>query len=327
MIFEKLSNSSIDEFHIIENYFKQKSRVRSDVIMGIGDDAALLKVNKDQLLVFSMDTLVEGVHFSPKINADDIGFKSLAVSLSDLAAMGAEPAWLTLALTMPSIDITWIDKFSEGLFFLANQFNMQLIGGDTTQGPLSITIQAHGFVPSHQALYRHGAKPGDKIYVSGTLGDAGLGLKVVSKKIILPKKAREHALRGLNRPVPQVKLGMLLRGSASSAIDISDGFLADLSHILKAAQVGAEIWVSQIPLSSELKKHCPPKEAIKLALTAGDDYELCFTVPPQEESYLLDKLKKEKMTCYCVGEIKENLDLHLLGYSDRLSEYGFRHFA
>ncbi|MFZ2315835.1 MAG: thiamine-phosphate kinase [Gammaproteobacteria bacterium] len=320
-------NSKMGEFSLIENYFKQKTIARSDVVMGIGDDGALLKAPKEQLLVFSMDSLVEGVHFLPKINAYDIGFKSLAVNLSDLAAMGAEPAWLTLALTMPSIDINWINGFTEGLFFLANQFNMQLIGGDTTRGSLTITIQAHGFVPPQQALCRQGAKAGDKIYVSGTLGDAGLGLKAALGTFVLPEEAHQYVLQRLHRPIPQIKLGMLLRGLASSAIDISDGLLADLGHILEASCVGAEIWTEQIPLSRVLKEHCTQNETMKLALTAGDDYELCFTVPPQEESKLVARLKEEQISCCCIGEIKESLGMHLLGYSGSLSEYGFQHFV
>jgi thiamine-monophosphate kinase len=320
-------NAMMGEFSVIENYFKRKTIARSDVVIGIGDDGALLKAPKEQLLVFSIDSLVEGVHFLPKTNAYDIGFKSLAVNLSDLAAMGAEPAWLTLALTMPIIDISWIKDFADGLFFLANQFNMELIGGDTTRGSLTITIQVHGFVPPHQALCRQGAKAGDKIYVSGTLGDAGLGLKTASGKFVLPGEAYQHVLQRLHRPMPQVKLGMLLRGLASSAIDISDGFLADLSHILEASCVGAEIRAEQIPLSRALKEYCTQNEAMKLALTAGDDYELCFTVPPQKESKLIARLKEEQISCYCIGEIKESLGVHLLGYSDSLSEYGFQHFV
>jgi len=227
---------NINEFELIKRYFQQTIVSRRDVVCGIGDDAALLQCSPEQLLVVSTDTLIEGVHFPQTTTAQDLAYKALAVNLSDLAAMGAEPAWFTLALTLPTPDPSWLAHFSQGLFQLAQQFNIQLVGGDTTRGPLSITIQVLGQVPAHQALLRQGAQAGDKIYVSGTLGDAGLGLEVSLGKRQVSETASQFVLQRLNRPFPQVQLGLALRGLASSAIDISDGLLADLDHLWKAAK-------------------------------------------------------------------------------------------
>lgn len=315
----------LDEFSLIDHYFKNSTLARADVLLGIGDDAALLQVPINQLLVLSMDTLVEGVHFPVDTLPFNIGYKALAVNLSDLAAMGAEPAWITLALTLPTLDATWLKDFAEGLFSLAKQFNVQLIGGDTTRGPLTITIQAHGFVPSQKVLSRQGAKIGDKIYVSGTLGDAGLGLQVALKKCDLTDDDKQVVLQRLNAPTPRVELGMLLREFASSAIDISDGLLADLSHVLKASQVGAHIIVEDLPLSSILHK-LPSEKAHELALTAGDDYELCFTIPIEKEKEFLASLSHLDVSCRCIGEIKKEEGLRLSGLSNKLTRLGFRHF-
>ena len=316
----------MDEFSLIEKFFLKKTISRSDVLMGIGDDGALLQVPKEQLLVASIDTLIEGVHFLRETNPFDIGYKALTVNLSDLAAMGAEPAWATLALTVPRNDSSWFDEFTEGFFQIAHQFNVQLVGGDTTKGPLTITVQAHGFVPPGEALSRSGAKVGDKIYVSGTVGDAGFALQVAIGKYDLPLQEKEFFLHRLNRPVPQIKLGKLLRGLANSAIDISDGLFADLKHILKSSRVGATIVTDNIPLSDAIKKYLPFDQAKELALTAGDDYELCFTVSPEKEGQLLALLRQEKIACSCIGEIKEELECYFIDYNEKLSEEGFRHF-
>lgn len=315
------------EFDIIKRYFKQKTLSRSDVKLGIGDDCALLSIPKHQLLAVSIDTLVEGLHFPINTPAYDIGFKSLAVNLSDLAAMGAEPAWITLALTMPKANENWLQAFSQGLFELAQEYNLQLIGGDTTRGPLTITIQIHGFLPEKQALRRNGAKVGDKIYVSGPLGDAGLGLQIALGKIKVKADDEAYLLQRLNRPNPRVKLGLFLRDFAHSAIDISDGLLADLEHILSESKVGATIYTTLIPLSNELKRNASAEEAIHLALTAGDDYELCFTVSSEKEEKLIAALKKENTICYCIGEITQENALVLQDYPHVLPvKLGFTQF-
>lgn len=316
------------EFSLIDQFFKKKTLMRADVSLGIGDDAALLTVPADHELVMAVDTLVEGVHFPPHTTPQEIGYKALAVNLSDLAAMGATPAWMLLAATLPSADKEWIEQFSAGLFELAQSFNVQLVGGDSTRGPLTVTVQITGFVPTHKALCRHGAKVGDKIYVSGPLGDAGLGLQVATGKWQLSGVDKAQALQRLNRPFPRVHLGILLREYASSAIDISDGLLADLGHLLTASRVGAYVDAEQLPLSNLLCRTLALNEARKLALTAGDDYELCFTVAPAKESALLEQLARENITCYCIGEITDHLEtINLHGVTGSLDQLGFTHWG
>ncbi|MBA3661686.1 MAG: thiamine-phosphate kinase [Gammaproteobacteria bacterium] len=314
------------EFSIIETYFKNKTLTRDDVELGIGDDAALLRLPSAQLLVLSTDTLIKGVHFPENTAAYDIGYKALAVNLSDLAAMGALPAWFSLALTLPLADTSWLQDFTQGLFNLAKEFNVQLVGGDTTRGALSITIQALGWVPPHQALRRSGAKVGDKIYVSGTMGDAGLGLQVALGKMTLSSKDNQLVLNRLNQPFPKVKLGMLLRTFATSAIDLSDGLYADLNHILTQSQVGAEINTDNLPLSVTLKKYLSPQDAKIYALTAGDDYELCFTIPLAKEIEFLQMIQTAQMNCTCIGEVKSEPGIQLTGFIGSLPTQGYQHF-
>jgi thiamine-monophosphate kinase len=318
--------SALSEFDIIRVYFQKNTVKRGDVVLGIGDDAALLQCAPDQLLVAATDTLIENVHFPKETRAEDIAYKALAVNLSDLAAMGAEPLWFLLALTLPTADARWLEAFSQGLFELARPYDLQLAGGDTTRGPLSITIQVLGRVPSQQALLRSGAQSGDKIYVSGTLGDAGLGLKLCQRGIKLPEEAGQFFLERLHRPQPQIQLGLLLRGGANSAIDLSDGLVADLGHLLTSSQVGARIEVNQLPLSPHLKAALPLEEAQGLALHAGDDYELCFTVPEKEETRLLRQIHAAGFSCTAIGEIRETQGLELVGYSRPLVQAGYRHF-
>lgn len=317
---------NISEFNLIDTYFKNKTAARPDVIVGIGDDAALVTAPGQQL-VMAMDTLISGVHFPAQTAAFDIGFKALAVNLSDLAAMGAKPAWLMLALTMPKSDASWIAQFSEGLLQLAHQYTMQLIGGDTTRGALTITVQVSGFVPGNRVLRRQGAKVGDGIYVSGTLGDAGLGLLAVTDQLeIKNEEDRFFLLQRLNRPTPRIVLGLLLRNLASSAIDISDGLLADLTHILKINQVGAHINTDSLPLSAAVKNNISMHEAKRLALTAGDDYELCFTVSHYKEKLLQDALRKTNHTVTKIGEITAQTSLQLSGFNEILTTQGYQHF-
>lgn len=316
----------LTEFDLIKTYFKHSDNKRADVIVGLGDDAAILKIPENQQLVVSIDTLVSGVHFFSDANPYDIGYKSLAVNLSDLAAMGAEPAWVTLALTLPEANPTWLAEFSRGFFSLIEKYQLQLIGGDTTRGLLSITVQVHGFVPSGKALLRSGAKPGDKIYVSGSLGDAGYALQLL-------KAAKSNIsltlLQRLLQPEPRLELGLLLRDVASAAIDVSDGLIADLGHILTNSQVGATVWVDELPLSSSLLSHMNLESALPYALAAGDDYELCFCVSPEYEKQVQQIAVQANCTCTCVGVIEVNLGLRLLhnDYSSyQLVQHGFQHF-
>lgn len=312
---------TLHEFDIIEKFFKQQPVLRSDVILGIGDDAAIVQV-PPQNLIITADTLVENVHFLKNTAAFDIGFKALAVNLSDLAAMGATPAWITLALTLPKVDESWLKNFCCGLFELAQRYNVQLIGGDLTHGPLAITIQAHGFVPHQQAIRRDGAKAGDLIYVTHTIGDAALGLLYAKKQISANPAFIDFLLTHLNRPEPQVQIGEKLRGAASAAIDISDGLAADLGHILKKSGVGAIINVDSLPLSQALRASVSHEQALELALNGGDDYELCFTIP-EKKVEILD------FDCTYIGMIidGEGLDLQLKDgskYNTKIS--GYQHF-
>lgn len=315
------------EFGLIKKFFAEVGAVRSDVELSIGDDCALIRPPAEQLLAITTDTLVAGVHFLPDVSAFDLGYKSVAVNLSDLAAMGAEPAWITLALTLANINEAWLAEFSRGMATLLKPYNLQLIGGDTTQGPLTITIQAHGFVPSSSVLKRANAQPGDKIYVTGTLGDAGAGLRIIKQMLKLPEAIMEPLLLRLHRPTPRVKEGIALRQVASSAIDISDGLIADLTHILTSSRVGAHLDVETLPISPTLNQAVDRATALQLALTAGDDYELCFTVPPSHET----KLSRLPVECTCIGYIEREPGLRLYSNSGKSyplpGKLGYQHFT
>ena len=264
---------AISEFAVIERYFRQDWPLRDDVALGIGDDAALLEVPVNHQLVVAVDTLVAGRHFPQGTSAFDVAYKALAVNLSDLAAMGASPAWATLALTLPEADESWLKSFAEGFFQLAKRYRVDLVGGDTTRGPLSITLQLHGLVETGKALRRDGARPGQKIYVSGTLGDAACALR----EIMAGNVADPTLLGRLNRPEPRLEFGLALAGTAAAAIDISDGLLADLGHIVVASRCGATLWVDRLPCSAELTARAPA-DVLDCQLQGGDDYELCFTL-------------------------------------------------
>jgi thiamine-monophosphate kinase len=319
--------SSVDEFGLIQRFFQQQPIYpQRGVILGIGDDAAVCAVPASQHLAVAIDTLVAGVHFPKNTRAYDIGYKTLAVNLSDMAAMGATPAWFTLALTCPTADTQWLTDFSQGLFALAQQYQINLIGGDTTRGALTISIQIAGFVPRTQALTRSGAQVGDGIYVTGSLGDAGLGLQLFKQnQIDTPEK--NHCIARLNRPTPQVAVGQALRTIANSAIDISDGLAADLNHILTASKVGADLNLSQLPLSSALTSLLNRQHALQLALHAGDDYELCFTVPSDKQAALKIALQGQR---YCqIGTITAQRGLRCYDENQQLvhlSASGYQHF-
>lgn len=305
----------MNEFEIIQKFFTQSLK-REDIILGSGDDCALVYSN--QPIAITTDTLIEGVHFLKNTSAYDIGYKALAVNLSDLAAMGAEPAWITIALTIPEANELWLTEFSQGLFELANRFKIQLIGGDLTKGSLQMTISAYGFIPASKALRRNAAIPGDLIYVTHTIGDAALALSFLLKKTTPP----QTILKKLTQPEPRIEIGKKLREIAHAAIDISDGLAADLNHILKKSHVGAILYVDQLPLSHFLCESVSSIDAIEFALYGGDDYELCFTIPP-------DKINDLSFDCTCVGEITKNTGLNLL-FSDGKKYYGkkqgYQHF-
>lgn len=320
------------EFSLIDKYFKDRGIVRDDVTLAIGDDAAITNVPTGFQLITAVDTLVDAVHFPRDSQPFDIGYKALAVNLSDMAAMGAEPAWATLALTMPQVDDLWLQQFCDGFYSLAKAFNVQLIGGDTTQGPLSVTVQLMGLVPHGDALKRSGAQAGDRIFVSGTVGDAALGLQVHQQKLSLPNlsdEQKQSLLTRLHRPVPRIELGIALRNIASSAIDISDGLIADLNHILETSQVGATVHLEQAPVSETMQALGNLVDHYAYAIGGGDDYELCFTVP---ESRIEEYLKLHQQLTIRVSEIgvvEKNTGLRLLnkGVETEPPIKGFEHFS
>ena len=320
---------SATEFEIIRRYFARQQLRRDDVLAGIGDDAALLQMPSGSELAVCIDTLVAAVHFPESTPAAAIGHKALAVNLSDLAAMGATPAWVTLSLTLPEYDPAWLEDFSQAFFRLADRYGVQLVGGDTTRGPLSITVQAHGFVPTGKALRRQGARPGDRIYVTGTLGDAGLALQLGDQA--------DPALRErLDYPEPRVTAGQLLRDYASAAIDISDGLLADLGHLLEADGSGAAIDIDALPRSAlftsamQQAGFTQPELFYTLPLSAGDDYELCFTVPAQFCEEMELALSKNTIDCTAIGVIQQQSGIRCHranGDVYQAANRGYQHFG
>lgn len=267
----------MSEFDLIGRYFAALGPERPDVVLGVGDDCALLEIPPGQTLAVSIDTLSAGVHFFADCDPEHIGHKSLAVGLSDLAAMGAEPAWATLALTLPAADEGWIRAFAMGFGKLASAHGMRLVGGDTTRGPLSVAVQVHGLVPTGAAIRRSGARPGDAIFVSGTLGDAGLALR----RMLAGEPVAPELRRRLECPEPRVELGRRLRGVVSAMIDLSDGLAGDLGHVLTASAVGAELELERLPLTPQVAEVVAATEDWSLPLASGDDYELGFCIPPE----------------------------------------------
>ncbi len=299
----------MNEFELIRTYFARQPVARRDVVLGIGDDAAILQPAPGQQLVVTTDLLVSGVHFLPDVEPASLGHKALAVNLSDLAAMGAEPAWFLLNIALPSVDEKWLAGFCDGLFALARQYNVQLVGGDTSRGPLTIAIEAHGFVPAGQALTRSGARPGDRIFVTGTLGDAGLALRHRQGRLQLAAAELLACVKRLDRPTPRIEAGLLLRAVAASAIDISDGLVADLGHILEQSRAGARVDLGRLPVSSAYRAHLHDA-GWDLALANGDDYELCFTVPP-EKLAALEKIKSRFPDITEIGIIESEPGLRI----------------
>ena len=327
---------SLSEFELIDRYFTRSSQ-RTDVLQGIGDDGAVLCVPRARKLVVTVDTLVSGIHFLDTIDPYDLGWKVLAVNLSDLAAMGAEPAWATLALTLPEPNEAWLQEFSRGFFELANRYNVALVGGDTTKGPvLCITLQAHGFVPPGQILRRSGARPGDLIYVTGTLGDAAMGLALQLGRWPgeVPLTQYLHCTDRLDRPIPRVTAGLALRDIASAAIDLSDGLGADLSHVLQASgtalggtTLGAVVYLECLPRSPMMKA---TPISWEMVVGGGDDYELCFTVPPERLPYLKPIEATLGYNLTLIGEVQDSPGISWIdteGQPIIIDRLGFSHFA
>lgn len=319
------------EFSLIARYFDRVRSSRRDVETGIGDDCALLTVAEKQLLAISTDTLVSGIHFLPDIDPRDLGYKALAVNLSDLAAMGADPTWLTLAITLPEVDESWLEAFSDSLFEQLDYYDMQLIGGDTTRGPLSMTLGIHGLVPVGRALKRSGARPGDWIYVTGTPGDSAAGLAILQDRLTVedPTQAAYLKKRHL-RPTPRILHGQALRDLASSAIDLSDGLISDLGHILKASECGARVDLDALPYSEAVKANVDAERALQWALSGGEDYELCFTVPELNRGALDVAIGNLGIPFTCIGQVapaSEGLQFMQNGKPVTLNLKGYDHFA
>lgn len=318
----------MSEFSLIDTWFQSLGQHRSDVTLGVGDDAAIVDVPTGKQLLISVDTLISGVHFPEHTKPEDIAWKALAVNLSDMAAMGADPNWFTLALTLPESNDAWLKEFSAGLQRIAARYGVQLVGGDTTKGPLSITLQIHGSVDRGQALRRDGARPGDLIYVSGSLGDAGLGLLGLQGELTLPKPDLDPLLDRLNRPTPRVELGKSLSPIASAAIDLSDGLAQDLGHILDKSHVGATLYADKLPLSDITRKWLNLAGGIHLPLNAGDDYELCFTIPEHKQGELEQVLAGQAVPCAWIGTIDQEPGLRCITDEgiETLSSTGYQHF-
>lgn len=317
------------EFELIKHFFTKQIVKRKDVVFGIGDDCAVLAPIQNQNLVVTTDTLVAGVHFPFDTSPRAIGHKAVAVNLSDIAAMGAKPSWISLAITLPDIDEAWLLEFCEGVFELCEFYNVELIGGDTTQGPLSITITAQGFTPEGSYLSRSGAKSGDWLYVTGDLGDAALALQQITGRVDLEPQFIDTIRRKLDYPRPRVLAGQTIREYASSAIDLSDGLIADLGHICQASNVGANVVLDALPLSTIMCDSLLTDDAIALALSGGDDYELLFTVSEDNKVGMETAMSHAGTAVTCIGQMNasQTITTTLNNKPIPINTAGFEHFS
>lgn len=310
---------SLSEFSLIDRFFTRQRIHNPSTTLNIGDDCALLDLPSGYELAITTDTMVENIHFFKNTDPKQLGHKLLAVNLSDLASMGAKPLSVTLALTLPKVEEQWLEQFALGFLTLAERYKVDLIGGDTTQGALTLTVQALGLVPKGRALKRSAAKVGDLIYLSGNIGDAGLGLKIM-QGYLCPEP--NQALTQFHTPEPQCDTGQALLGIANACIDISDGLSSDLGHILRLSQVGATIDWQKLPLSNAVLNYLAETGDDLMPLTAGDDYQLCFTVSP-------DKAALAPEHCTAIGVIEKQHGLRLLksGNIHTLEVKGYEHFS
>ena len=326
------NRQSLTEFELISRYFSNidGGNLSSVVTLGVGDDCALMSIPEGQQLALSIDTLVAGRHFPVDASPYDLAQRALAVSVSDLAAMGATPLAFTLALTLPSVESSWLKEFSQGLRLAAQTYRIPLIGGDTTQGPLSLTLQVHGAVPTGRALRRSGGSAGDGIFVSGTLGDAAAALAMMQQSLAVSDHQQPFLLERFYRPQARLALGKKLLGLATAAIDVSDGLLADLGHICRASGVGAKIHTENIPLSPVLSKVVAREQGLGYALTGGDDYELCFTAPVKCREALADIAGELGLAVSEIGLLVEGEGLTCvdsLGQPLSFNSTGYQHFS
>jgi thiamine-monophosphate kinase len=315
------------EFDVIARHF---TRPAVNAVLGVGDDCALVDVTNGMDLAVSVDTMVSGTHFFPDVDPENLGHKALAVNLSDMAAMGALPYWAMLALTLPKVDHEWLAAFAKGFFDLAEEFNVSLIGGDTTRGPLTLTVTIMGEVPAGAALRRSGAKVGNDIWVSGYIGDAALAVAHRHGKVALDEADYREAVMRLYEPTPRVSLGQALRGLATAAIDVSDGLLADLGHICKLSGVGATVELGAIPLSAIGTKYIASDAGRNAIVAGGDDYELCFTAHPNSRESIQDLTKMMGVPLARIGQVKRGKGVSLLGPDGKavkIDGRGFDHFS
>ncbi|HVW68187.1 MAG TPA: thiamine-phosphate kinase [Steroidobacteraceae bacterium] len=319
----------LSEFGLIDKYFRNSGMRRTDVRLGIGDDAALLDSPPGCDLVAAIDTLVDGVHFPRGCPAASVGHRALAVNLSDMAAMGARPSWALLALTLPRLDEAWLEEFAAGFSDLARAHDVALVGGDTTSGPLCVSVQILGHVPRGQALLRSGGRPGDLVFVSGTPGDAAAGLAVEQGELIGAADVITYLRRRFLYPTPRLALGKSLRGYATACIDVSDGLLGDAGKLAHASGCAVELLYEDLPVSDELVKGVGDERARELALTGGDDYELCFTVSPTNADRLQRELPPERWGYRRIGVLREGSGATVLndGNVMEFSHSGYDHFA
>ena len=309
----------LTEEEFIQKLLKAPFPVRNDVILGIGDDAAIMNISKENSIVISTDNFIEGVHFLHNTSPYDIGYKALAINLSDISAMGVIPAWMTLSLSILNLDECWVDQFILGLVHMAKPYNVALIGGDTCQGALSVNIQIHGFCIDNAVSLQTGACVKDYIYVSGTVGDAAVGLQTLQCSYGAKLLSNQDILfcqNRLNHPDPRILLGQKLLHLANSVTDVSDGIMQDLTKILHRSKVGAYIFSEQLPLSIALQK-LPKEESVRFALCGGDDYELCFTVAPKKEKEIQMLAQELGLRLTCIGYISDSMELCILGESNQ----------
>jgi thiamine-monophosphate kinase len=319
---------ALTETSLIERYFRGGGAQRADVRLGIGDDAAILQVPQGAELIATTDTLVAGVHFPPHSPPASIGHRALAVNLSDLAAMGARPAWALLALTLPEVEEPWLEEFAAGLSALAREHRVALVGGDTTRGPLCITVQLLGLAPAGTALRRSGAHPGDALFVSGCPGDAAAGLALEQERLAAPAPARAYLRERFLFPSPRVALGEALRVHASACIDVSDGLLGDAGKLAAASTVAVELNFEALPVSEPLRAALGDEQARTLALRGGDDYELCFAVPAAGLDALRAQLPPERWGYTRIGTLRAGSGARELraGTVMEFSHSGYQHF-
>ena len=319
------------EFELIQTHFASWQKENSSIELGIGDDAALLNFPETHHLVVTTDMLLPGVHFPVDTSPEDIAYKALVVNLSDIAAMGAKPTWFTLSISIPESDSLWLKRFAQSLAETAEFYNVALVGGDTNKGPLAISIQAMGQIPKDKALRRDTLEPGDYIYCTGTLGDAAMGLAIVKgTHEVIDEEDRRYFYQRLSRPMPRLSAGLSLRSGASGAIDVSDGLVADLNQMLTASgDLGALINLEDVPMSEPLQRHLGEIEAWEMALSGGDDYELCFTVSEKQQGMLETSLSNAGCNYTCIGRVtgQKGIKFQNSGANISLNLKGFEHFS